>query len=285
MKLEEQGEWTQVIKPKSKWYNINLREIWDYRDLIMIFVRRDIVSTYKQTVLGPLWLFLGPLFTVAVYTLVFGKIAGMSTDGVDPVLFYLAGTTMWNYFQSCITATSNTFINNAGIFGKVYFPRLVSPISIVISNLMKFGIQMLLFLCVFFYQFLYGDLQIYPNKTLFFLPFLIFMMGGIALGMGIIVSSLTTKYRDLSYFISFGVTLLMFTSPVIYPVSKIPLEYQPFLQFNPIAPLIEAFRYSFTGYGTFTFNGLLYSFIFMLAVLGFGIVLFGKTEKTFMDTV
>jgi lipopolysaccharide transport system permease protein len=278
-------DWTQIIEPKSKWYQINLKEIWDYRDLILIFVRRDIVSTYKQTILGPLWLFLGPLFTVVVYVFVFDKIAGISTDDIPAPLFYLAGTTMWNYFQSCINATSNTFVNNAGIFGKVYFPRLVSPISVVISNLLKFGIQMGMFLCFFFYYYFQEGSNVYPNITLLTLPILVVLMGGIALGTGIIVSSLTTKYRDLSYFISFGITLIMYATPVIYPISSIPLAYRPILHYNPIAPLIEAFRYSFTGNGEFSISGLMYSFTFMVVVLTVGILLFTRTEKTFMDTV
>lgn len=280
-----ESDWDNVIKPKEKWYHINLKEIWDYRDLIMIFVRRDIVSIYKQTVFGPLWLFLGPLFTVVVYTFVFNGIVEVPTDKVDAPLFYLAGTTLWGYFQSCLTATSSTFITNANIFGKVYFPRLVSPISIVLSNLLKFGIHMCMFMCFYIYYLNYSEFDIGPTKALFLFPILVLMMGGIALGLGVIVSSMTTKYRDLSYFISFGVTLLMYATPVIYPVSAIPPLYQPFLRYNPIAPIIEAFRYGFTGRGTFSIEGLLYSFGFMVVVIIIGIVLFGKTEKTFMDTV
>jgi lipopolysaccharide transport system permease protein len=283
--MEEDSKWTQIIKPKNKWLDIDVKEIWEYRDLIMIFVKRDIVSTYKQTIMGPLWLFLGPLFTVFVYTFVFSGIANMSTDDIPAPLFYLAGTTMWGYFQSCFTGTSGTFVNNAGIFGKVYFPRLVSPISIIISNLMKFGIQMMLFFCFFFYYYLNGAKNVNPNKVLLLMPFLLILMGGIALGMGIINSALTTKYRDLTYFISFGVTLLMYATPVIYPVSAIPELYKPFLDYNPIAPIIEAFRYGFTGHGTFSFQGLIYSSIFMLIVLFLGTILFSRTEKTFMDTV
>lgn len=283
--LEDNNTWTEVIEPRSKWYKINLREVWDYRDLVLIFVRRDIVSTYKQTILGPLWLFLGPLFTVAVYTFVFNKIANISTDGIPAPLFYLAGTTMWNYFQTCINGTSSTFVGNAAIFGKVYFPRLVSPISVVIANLLKFGIQFLVFLCFFFYYSSQEVSSVKPQITLFILPFLVLMMGGIGLGSGLIISSLTTKYRDLNYFISFGITLIMYATPVIYPVSAIPEMYRPIITFNPIAPLIEAFRHSFTGKGDFSVNGLLYSFGFMVIVLILGMVLFSKTEKTFMDTV
>jgi lipopolysaccharide transport system permease protein len=283
--MEEDIKWTQTIEPSSSWYRLNLNEIWDYRDLILIFIRRDIVSTYKQTIMGPLWLFLGPLFTVVVFTLVFGKIAGIATDGIPGPLFYLAGTTMWNYFQTSFTGTSTTFTTNAGIFGKVYFPRMVSPIAIVIGNLVKFSIQFCMFL-VFYFYYLYSDPQlIQPKITLLLLPVLLILMGGIALGGGIIVSSLTTKYRDLTYFISFGVSLMMYATPVIFPASAIPEEYRGWLYLNPIAPIIETFRYSFTGNGDFSMSGLMYSGGFAVVVLLIGLVLFNKVEKTFMDTV
>lgn len=275
--------WTEVIQPKKSVFQLNLSEIWNYRDLIWIFVRRDIVSVYKQTVLGPLWFFLGPIFTVYTFVFVFNQIANISTDNIPAPLFYLAGTTLWNYFQACITGTSSTFISNANIFGKVYFPRLVSPISMVISNLLKFGIQLLMFLCFWIYYLAQGT--IHPNAYISLLPLLVLLMGGMALGMGIIISSLTTKYRDLSYFIGFGITLLMYATPVIYPVSAIPEMYKPFVTYNPIAPIIETFRYAFTGAGYFSWNGLIYSSVFTLVVLLIGTVLFNKIERTFMDTV
>jgi lipopolysaccharide transport system permease protein len=275
--------WTEVIQPKKSVFQLNLSEIWNYRDLIWIFVRRDIVSVYKQTVLGPLWFFLGPIFTVFTFVFVFNQIANISTDNIPAPLFYLAGTTLWNYFQACITGTSSTFISNANIFGKVYFPRLVSPISMVISNLLKFGIQLLMFLCFWFYYLAQGT--IHPNAYIALLPLLVLLMGGMALGVGIIISSLTTKYRDLSYFIGFGITLIMYATPVIYPVSAIPEMYKPFVIYNPIAPIIETFRYGFTGSGYFSWNGLIYSSVFTLFVLLIGTVLFNKIERTFMDTV
>jgi lipopolysaccharide transport system permease protein len=275
--------WTEVIQPKKSVFQLNLSEIWNYRDLIWIFVRRDIVSVYKQTVLGPLWFFLGPIFTVFTFVFVFNQIAKISTDNIPAPLFYLAGTTLWNYFQACITGTSSTFISNANIFGKVYFPRLVSPISMVISNLLKFGIQLLMFLCFWFYYLAQGT--IHPNAYIALLPLLVLLMGGMALGVGIIISSLTTKYRDLSYFIGFGITLLMYATPVIYPVSAIPEMYKPFVIYNPIAPIIETFRYGFTGSGYFSWNGLIYSSVFTIVVLLIGTVLFNKIERTFMDTV
>jgi lipopolysaccharide transport system permease protein len=275
--------WTEVIQPKKSVFQLNLSEIWNYRDLIWIFVRRDIVSVYKQTVLGPLWFFLGPIFTVFTFVFVFNQIAKISTDNIPAPLFYLAGTTLWNYFQACVTGTSSTFISNANIFGKVYFPRLVSPISMVISNLLKFGIQLLMFLCFWFYYLAQGT--IHPNAYIALLPLLVLLMGGMALGVGIIISSLTTKYRDLSYFIGFGITLLMYATPVIYPVSAIPEMYKPFVIYNPIAPIIETFRYGFTGSGYFSWNGLIYSSVFTIVVLLIGTVLFNKIERTFMDTV
>jgi lipopolysaccharide transport system permease protein len=275
--------WTEVIQPKKSVFQLNLSEIWNYRDLIWIFVRRDIVSVYKQTVLGPLWFFLGPIFTVFTFVFVFNQIAKISTDNIPAPLFYLAGTTLWNYFQACITGTSSTFISNANIFGKVYFPRLVSPISMVISNLLKFGIQLLMFLCFWFYYLAQGT--IHPNAYIALLPLLVLLMGGMALGVGIIISSLTTKYRDLSYFIGFGITLIMYATPVIYPVSAIPEMYKPFVIYNPIAPIIETFRYGFTGSGYFSWNGLIYSSVFTVVVLLIGTVLFNKIERTFMDTV
>jgi len=279
-------EYSQLIEPKNRLFQINLKEIWEYRDLIFIFVKRDIVSINKQTVLGPLWFFLAPLFTVFIYTFVFSGIAQISTDGIPAPLFYLAGITLWGYFQSCFMATTTTFTANASLFGKVYFPRLVSPISTVFSNLLKFLIQLGLFFCLWGYYFYKGE--IHPNKALLLLPVLIFLLGGISLGLGIIISSLTTKYRDLTYFISFGITLLMYVTPVIYPLSSIKEKYQfayHVLEYNPISPLIEAFRYGFMGKGTYSMFDLVYSFVFMVVVLFVGIILFNRTEKTFMDTV
>lgn len=286
----ENEVWSEVIRPKVKWYDVRLKEVWDYRDLIFIFVKRDFSATYKQTLLGPLWFFLGPLFTVFTYTFVYKNIANISTDGIPAPLFYLAGTTLWNYFTGCFGGTSSTFVSNAGIFGKVYFPRLVSPISIIFSNLLKLGIQLLMFMI--FWSYSYSQGLIHPNKYILLLPILIIILGGIALGAGIIVSALTTKYRDLTNFVGVGVSLLMFASPIIYPVSEIPKAYKPFLAYNPISPIIETFRYGFTGAGDVNSitgygnsSGLGYSFFFMCCILTLGIILFNKSEKSFMDTV
>jgi lipopolysaccharide transport system permease protein len=282
---EETEQWDLVIGPKDKWYDLRLAELWDYRDLISIFVRRDLVATYKQTVLGPLWFFLSPLFTVIMFTFVFNRIAGISTDGIPAPVFYMGGTTLWNYFSACFGGASNTFVSNAGLFGKVYFPRLAAPIAMVISNLFKFSVQMLMFLVfLFYYRMQEGNtLHFTPYLALF--PLLVVLMGGMALGIGIIISSFTTKYRDLTYFIGFGVTLLMYATPVIYPVSAIPNSYRWFVEINPISPLIEMFRLGFTGSGTVTLWGVLYSAVFTLISLLIGAILFHRTEKTFMDTV
>jgi lipopolysaccharide transport system permease protein len=262
-----------------------LAELWDYRDLIVIFVRRDLVSVYKQTVLGPVWFFLSPLFTVIMFTFVFNRIAGISTDGIPAPVFYLGGTTLWNYFSACFNGASSTFIANASIFGKVYFPRLAAPIAMVISNLFKFGIQMLMFLAFLFYYMLQEGSTLHFTPYIALFPLLVLLMGGMALGVGIIISSFTTKYRDLTYFIGFGISLLMYATPVIYPVSAIPDDYRWLVDINPIAPLIEMFRLGFTGSGTVTVGGMLYSTAFTAAALLLGVVLFHKTEKTFMDTV
>lgn len=277
------NNWSHIIQPKTRWLDINFKEIWEYKDLIFIFVKRDLVSMNKQTILGPLWFFLAPLFTVFIYTFVFSNIANISTDGIPASLFYLAGTTLWNYFQACFLGTTTTFTSNANLFGKVYFPRLVSPISTVISNLFKFLIQFGLFLCLWGYYFVKGEVS--PNWTVMLFPFLIVLLGGISLGLGIIVSSLTTKYRDLSYFISFGITLLMYVTPIIYPLSSIPVKFKFLIEYNPISPVIEIFRFGFMGKGMFSFFDLIYSFGFMIIVLLIGIILFNKTERTFMDTV
>jgi lipopolysaccharide transport system permease protein len=282
MSKVESGEWVQ-ISSKTNWFDVKLKEIWNYRDLIVLFVRRDIVSTYKQTILGPIWFLIGPLFTVVTYTFVFSDIAKIPTDNIPAPLFYLAGTTLWNYFQTCLNGISNTFNQNASIFGKVYFPRLVSPISLMISNLFKLGIQLIMFFAfVVFYS--YQDV-ISPNNYIILLPLIILIIGGIAFGAGIIISSLSTKYRDFTYLLSFGITLLMYITPVIYPISSLPENIKFLLEINPLTPLIEIFRFSFTGRGVIEISGLFYSFCFMIILIVIGVILFNKIEKKFMDTV
>ncbi|MFT4545379.1 MAG: lipopolysaccharide transport system permease protein [Bacteroidia bacterium] len=282
---QQEENWSLIIKPHSKWWDLKLGEIWEYRDLVWIFVRRDIVAVYKQTVLGPLWFFLAPIFTVIAYNFVFGTIAGMSTDGIPGPVFYLAGTTLWGYFQTSFMATSSTFSGNAAIFGKVYFPRMVAPISTVLSSLFKFGIQMLMFLAFIAYYTFVEESTIHFTKWVLLFPVLIIMMSGLALGLGIIVSSLTTKYRDLKNFVGFGITLLMYASPIIYPASAVEAKFGWLIKINPIAPIIEAFRLGFTGSGTVTPMDLVISGVFITITLVIGLMMFHKVEKTFMDTV
>ncbi|HET6244700.1 MAG TPA: ABC transporter permease [Bacteroidia bacterium] len=280
----EANHWTLVIKPVSGWFNLNLNELWNYRDLIFLFVKRDFISLYKQTILGPLWFFIQPLLTTITFTVIFGNIAQLSTDGLPPVLFYLAGITCWTYFSECFNKTSNVFSANASIFGKVYFPRLVLPFSIIISNLFKFGLQFLIFLVFYFYFKINGHAINIGISVLFF-PLLIVIMAGLGLGLGIIISSMTTKYRDLQHLIGFGVQLMMYASPIVYPLSSVPDNYKWILLLNPMTSIIEAFKFSFLGVGVFSVAGLIYSFLFMCIALIIGIVIFSKVEKSFMDTV
>ncbi|MDD2522627.1 MAG: ABC transporter permease [Anaerolineaceae bacterium] len=280
----ENDSWDLIITPRKKWWDLQLRDVWHYRDLIILFVRRDFVSRYKQTILGPLWFIIQPLFTSLIYTVIFGQIAKLPTDGLPQMLFYMSGTVMWHYFSGCLNGTSTTFTSNAGIFGKVYFPRLVTPISIVISNLISFAIQLVFFLGFFLYFYLRGSLVFFTAWALT-LPLLIVLMAGLGLGFGIIISSLTTKYRDLSYLVGFGVGLWMYATPVIYPVSTIPERWRWIADINPISPIIETFRAGFLGAGAASWMGLVYSFVFMLVVLLIGVVIFNRVEKTFIDTV
>jgi lipopolysaccharide transport system permease protein len=277
--------WTEVISPKRSLLDINLKEIWRYRDLIMLFVRRDFVSQYKQTILGPIWLFIQPLFTTLTFFFVFNKIAKIPTDNIDPILFYLSGITLWNYFSDCFNKTSNTFVANAGIFGKVYFPRLATPISIVFSNLIKLGIQVLLFLAIMGYQIIFKGAEVNINLHILILPFLIILMAVMGLGLGIIFSALTTKYRDLSFLLTFGIQLLMYATPIIYPLSYTSGKLHTLISMNPLTPILESFRYAFFSIGTFDWSGLAYTSIFSFSVLFFGIIIFNQVEKSFMDTV
>lgn len=276
--------WTMLIRPKRHLLEINLHEIWQYRDLIKLFVRRDFVAQYKQTILGPLWFLIQPLLTTVMYTIVFGNIAKISTDQLPHILFYMSGIVAWTYFSTCLNSTSNTFVANAGIFGKVYFPRLTLPISIVISNLIQFFIQFFLLLAFMLYYKLIGA-DFHTNRYIFLLPVLLILMAGLGLGFGIIISSLTTKYRDLTNLVSFGVQLWMYASPIIYPLSEIPEKYRIYVLANPLTPIVETFRFALLGAGTVNWLHLTYSFLFTLFVLTIGIILFNKVEQTFMDTV
>lgn len=277
-------QWDLIIEGKASLFDLKVREVWHYRDLLLMFVKRDFVSFYKQTVLGPLWFFIQPLFTTIIFTFVFGNLAGLSTDGLPQPLFYLAGITAWNYFSECITKTSTVFKDNANIFGKVYFPRLIMPLSIVTSNLVRFGVQMLLFLGMMIYFAAVGaGFQV--TWAIFLSPLLIIMMALLGLGLGLIITAMTTKYRDLSFLVSFGVQLLMYMTTVIYPLSAAPEKYRYLIELNPMTGIIEAFRYAFLGKGEFTIWSLGYSAAVTLIILILGVVIFNKTEKNFVDTV
>lgn len=284
MNLSVKNKYNEEINPKKSILDVNIKEIYQFKDLLFLFVKRDFISIYKQTILGPLWFFIQPILTTIIFTVVFGKFAGLPTDGIPQVLFYLAGITCWNYFAECLTKTSNTFIDNQNIFGKVYFPRIITPLSIVLSSLIKFGIQFLLFLCVYFYYlFVYNS--IHPNITLFLFPFLIVLMGLLSLGLGMIISSLTTKYRDLRFLIQFGVQLWMYVTPIIFPLSSLSGEMKILAILNPMTAIIETFKFSFLSSGTFNWIYLGYSTLVTLIILLIGVLIFNKTEQNFMDTV
>ena len=276
-------QWTETIESKHSLFDLNLKEVWRYKDLVYMFVKRDFVSSFKQTILGPIWFFINPIFTTVVYLVVFGGIANISTDGAPKILFYLAGVTLWNYFSSCLNGTSSVFTSNAAIFGKVYFPRLVMPISIVFSNLMRFGVQMVLFLIAFLYYLTKGEVQ--PNWWILATPFLIILMAMFALGVGMIFSSMTTKYRDLQMLLGFGVSLYMYATPVIYPVSALPKAIQPYAAWNPLTGIFECFKYGWLGVGEFNPTMLAISSLIILLLLAIGTITFNKVEKSFMDTV
>jgi lipopolysaccharide transport system permease protein len=281
----QEEQWDLIIRPKSNLFDINLKEVWQYRDLLWMFIKRDFAAQYKQTILGPLWHFIQPLFTTLVFVVVFSKIAAISTDGLPPLLFYLSGIAIWNYFSSCLIATSSTFVSNSYIFGKVYFPRLVMPISVVLSNIVKFCIQLLLVISVMIWYAING-VSFQLSATLLYIPMLLVMMAGMGLGLGIIISSLTTKYRDFTVLVTFGVQLLMYATPVVYPMSAVNNQNLKFwLSINPLAPIIEAFRFALLGTGSFESLQLLYSAIFICVIMIIGLLMFGKVEKTFMDTV
>jgi len=284
MNQDQENYWTNIIVSKRNLLDINLAEIWEYKDLLYMFIRRDIVTIYKQTILGPIWYFIQPLLTMVVYIIVFSNIANIPTDNVPPALFYLAGIVMWNYFSDSFSQTSDTFFQNASIFGKVYFPRIIVPLSKVISTLIKFFIQALLFFAVYIYFFIRGS-NLNPGYTVLLVPFYLFLMGSIGLGVGIIFSSLTTKYRDLKFIISTFIQLFMYATPVIYPMSILPEKYYAMMFFNPVAHIIEGFKFAFFGSGELNIGGLVYTTIFAFIILIAGIIIFNKIEHNFMDTI
>ncbi|MCF7560331.1 ABC transporter permease [Sabulilitoribacter multivorans] len=283
--------WLYTISPNQKIIDLNLKEIWRYKDLLLLFVKRNVITVYKQTILGPLWYFIQPLFTSVIFTLIFNNMANIPTGkGVPAFLFNLAGITAWNYFRECLTGTSDTFKQNQGIFGKVYFPRVIVPISIVITNLVKYGIQLLVFIGFYIYYVFFTDVafNVTPQKDIIFLPILVVLMGVLGLGMGMVITSMTTKYRDLKFLITFGVQLLMYGSAVMYPLSyfkeKLP-NISWIVEYNPMTTIIEAFRFITLGVGDYSINKIIYASLVSLVVFLFGLIIFNKTEKSFIDTI
>ena len=279
--------WTEIIEPRTNLLDLRLGDVWRYRDLVMLFVRRDFVSNYKQTILGPLWLFIQPLLTTVTFYIIFGRVADLPTDGVPKFIFYLAGNTVWGYFAQSLTAVSTVFTTNSAMFSKVYFPRLTMPLSIVISNLVRFGIQFGLFL-LFLIYFLFTTNALHPNLLVLLLPLLVVIMGLLALGLGMIFSALTTKYRDLAMLLVFGVQLAQYATPIIYPLSEIAAKHPKFLWLalaNPMSAIVETFRVAFLGSGSFSWLSLGYSALVTLVTLLLGTIIFNKVEKSFTDTV
>ncbi len=282
--MDQEEQWDKVILPKKTLFHLPYKELWSYRDLLFLFVKRDFVAAYKQSILGPAWHVIQPILTTAIYVVVFNRIANISTDGVPPVLFYFAGITLWQFFATCLTSSSSAFIANVDIFSKVYFPRLIIPLSSMMSAMVALVIRLGLLLMIYGY-FIFTGSQIHPNINLMLLPLTVVILGILGLGFGVIVSSLTTKYRDLSYLVGFGVQLLMYATPVIYPMSALPEEFRAYAIYNPVAPLIESFRYGLTGFGSFSMNQLIFSFVFALVLLTTSVFLFNKVENSFVDTL
>ena len=287
MKNQSLKKWDLVIEPNNSWFKLNFESIYNYKDLLFMFVKRDIITIYKQTILGPIWFVIQPVFTTITYIFIFGKVAGLSTEGIPMPLFYLSGIVLWGYFSESFNKTCNTFSQNANIFGKVYFPREILPISKVISAFIKFAVQFVVFLIFYFYYLIRYPEIINPNLSILLFPILLIIMAFFGLGFGLIFSSLTTKYKDLTFLIQFGIQLLMFSTPIIYPISIVSdgSLTRLILELNPISYVIETFKYSFIGNGSFSFNGLAYSFSSSFLILFLGLIIFNKTEKTFMDTV
>lgn len=284
MQSNKDEDWNIVIKPHSGWFDLKLGELWKSRDILKNFVRRDFVSVYKQTILGPLWFFIQPILTTIMFTVVFGKVANIPTDGIPPILFYMSGIVAWNYFADCLVKTSNVFIINAQIFGKVYFYRLTIPFSVIVSSLIKFGIQFLLFIGIWL-GYLMAGYEVYPTWGMALIPYLIILMAMLGLGFGLVISAMTTKYRDLAFLIAFGVQLAMYATPVIYPLSQVKGKMLLVVLANPMTSIIESFKFAFLGAGGVVPAHLLYSTVFTVAVLFIGILVFNRVEKSFVDTV
>ena len=279
-----QQNWTEEIKSQDSLFSVNLKEVWQYRDLLYMLVKKEFITFYKQTILGPIWFFIQPILTVLMYVVLFGQIAQLSTDGLPQFAFYLAGTTIWNYFSEVLTKTSTIFKDNAAVFGKVYFPRLIMPLSVVFSGLMKFAIQFGLFVAVVLY-YTYVTGTIHPNVWILATPFLLLLMAAFALGLGMIFSALTTKYKDLSFLLTFGIQLAMYATPVVYPASSMPAKYMWLINANPLTGIFECFRYGYLGSGSFEPSSLGLSALLISILLTIGVLIFNKVEKSFMDTV
>ena len=287
MNTIKDDDWLYTISSKHKLITFNFKEIWQYRDLLVLFVKRNVITVYKQTILGPLWYLIQPIFTALTFTIIFNKIANIETGSIPPFLFNLVGITTWNYFKSCLTGTSDTFRGNAGMFSKVYFPRIITPLSVVVTNLFKFAIQLLILVGFYIYYYYIG-VNIKVNEYIVFFPFLVALMGFLGLGLGMIISSMVTKYRDLKFLLNFGVQLLMYLSAVMYPLAlmreKLP-QFAWLVEYNPMAYIIEATRYMLFSEGTFSVNGILFTFLIATIILFFGIIVINRTERTFVDTV
>ncbi len=281
---EEVNGWTEIIRPDSRFGFYAIKSVWQYRDLLWMLVRRDFVANYKQTILGPIWFFIQPIFTTLIFTVVFGNIAGISTDGLPMMLFYLSGTVLWNYFAECFSRNATVFRDNASLFGKVYFPRVIVPLSIIVSNLVKLSIQLALFFAFWLY-FKATGVPLTIGLNILLLPILILLLAIMGLGAGLIITSFTTKYRDLVFLITFGIQLLMYATPVIFPLSAVPVKYRVWVELNPLSAIIECFRFITTHSSSFEYSQLLYSALVSLVMLFLGVWLFAKTEKNFMDTV
>lgn len=281
--INKEQHWDEVITSKTGLFDLKLKEVWKYRDLVSLLVKRDFVTSFKQTILGPIWFFISPMLTSAMYIIIFTVIARISTDGIPPILFYLSGITLWNYFSTAFSMTSNVFNSNANVFGKVYFPRLVMPLSIIISRLMQFGVQMTLFIIFWIYYWTQGVVE--PNVWMLALPYFVLLCSVIAMGLGLIFSSLTTKYKDVSMLLGFCVQLWMYATPVIYPSSIMPASVRVYLDFNPMIGIFEGFKYAFLGKGNFDASMLVYPSVFSVVILVLGVLIFNKVEKSFMDTV
>ena len=283
--MSKDDNWDLIITPQKSFLSIDLKSIWKYRDLLVLFVKKDFISVYKQTVLGPLWFFIQPILTTITFTIIFGNVAKISTDGLPKILFYMSGITLWNYFAECLTKTSNTFVANQGIFGKVYFPRMITPISVVINCLLKLGIQLIMLFGFWCYYYFVVEANITLRITMFLFPLMVILIAFQGLGIGMIISSMTTKYRDLTFLVGFGVQLLMYASPVVYPLSVVPDQYKWIIMMNPMSSVVELFKYSILGEGYVDWYWLCYSAIITMIVFVIGVLTFNKVEKSFIDTV